>query len=218
MHVVGPGLESLTMVRHGQSVVNAAPYDGGMQFITGTRDADVQLTELGVTQATAAGKRLAEISPAFDLVMCSPYVRTRETARLALASLTPPPIVFDERLRDRETGILFGLTRTGIMVRYPREHRELRRLGSFYHRPPGGESWPDVALRLRSVLGEMHGHVLVFTHDIAVVLTRYLFGELDEADISAQTGAEVRNASITRWERTDSGLRRTMYNDTAHLD
>ncbi|WP_218003363.1 histidine phosphatase family protein [Nocardia concava] len=220
MDVVGTGLESLTMVRHGESTANAAPYTGAAEFISGTRDADVPLTEKGAGQAAAVGKRLAEIAPGFDLVLCSPYVRTRETARIALEAVDAPTPRFDERLRDRENGILFGLTRSGIMLRYPREYREMGRLGGFYYRPPGGESWPDVALRLRAVLREMHGHVLVFTHDIAIVLTRYLFGELAEAQLSAQTTAQVRNASITRWERMDSGdaMRLTVYNDASHLD
>ncbi|MGV9662392.1 histidine phosphatase family protein [Nocardia niigatensis] len=217
MDVTGAGLESLTMVRHGQSIANAAPYSGAEEFVTGLRDADVPLTELGEAQATATGKRLAEVDPGFDLVLCSPYLRTRETARIALGHLTPPPVYFDERIRDREPGVLFGLTRLGIQRRFPDEYREMQRSGGFYHRPRGGESWPDVALRLRAVLREMHGHVLVFTHDIAIVLTRYIFGDLDEAEISAQTTAQVRNASITRWERDDSGMRLTSYNDTSHL-
>ncbi|MEV6097813.1 histidine phosphatase family protein [Nocardia sp. NPDC051981] len=217
MDATGAGLESLTMVRHGQSTVNAAPYTGAEEFITGTRDADVPLTELGAAQAAAAGRRLAGFDPGFDLVLCSPYLRTRETARIALVFLSTPPVHFDERIRDREPGVLFGLTRIGIQRRYPDEFREMQRSGGFYHRPPGGESWPDVALRLRAVLREMHGHVLVFTHDIAIVLTRYIFGDLSEAEISAQTSAQVRNASITRWERGDSGMRLTSYNDTSHL-
>ncbi|WP_222932802.1 histidine phosphatase family protein [Nocardia yunnanensis] len=218
METVGAGLESLTMVRHGQSVANAAPFTGADEFLTGTSDADVPLTELGRQQAAAAGRRLATVEPRFDLVLCSPYVRTRETARIALEFVTAPAARFDERLRDRETGILFGLTRAGIAHRYPEQHRELERLGGFYHRPPGGESWPDVALRLRAVLRDMRGHVLVFTHDIVIVLTRYLFGELEIAELSAQTTAQVRNASLTRWERREGGPLLTVYNDTAHLD
>ncbi|MGW4249548.1 histidine phosphatase family protein [Nocardia sp. NPDC004722] len=217
MEAVGSGLESLTLVRHGESVVNAAPYTGSDEFITGVSDAEVPLTERGVAQAIATGRRLATVDPPFDLVLCSPYLRTRETARHALAYLKAPPPRFDERLRDRETGILFGLTTFGIERRLPEEHRMLQRVGRFYHRPTGGESWPDVALRLRAVLRELQGHVLIFTHDIAIVLTRYIFGELDVADIQDQTGAEVGNASITRWERTDSGMSPSVYNDSKHL-
>ncbi|MTE13135.1 histidine phosphatase family protein [Nocardia sp. CT2-14] len=210
-------MQSLTIVRHGESTANAARDTSAEEFITGTRDADVPLTELGAAQAAATGKRLAEFEPGFDLVVCSPYARTRETARIALGFPTAPPVQYDERVRDREPGVLFGLTRIGIQRRYPEEYRAMQRVGGFYHRPAGGESWPDVALRLRAVLREMHGHALVFTHDIAIVLTRYIFGDLDEAEISSQTTAQVRNASITRWERTDSGMRLAVYNDTAHL-
>ncbi|MFE3190287.1 histidine phosphatase family protein [Nocardia sp. NPDC059240] len=217
MEAVGSGLESLTLVRHGESVVNAAPYTGSDEFITGISDSEVPLTERGAAQAAAVGPRLATLEPDFDLVLCSPYLRTRETARLALSGLEMPVPRFDERLRDRETGVLFGLTAFGIERRLPDEHLRLQRVGRFYHRPAGGESWPDVALRLRAVLRELQGHVLIFTHDIAIVLTRYIFGEIDEADIRAQTGAEVGNASISRWERGDSGMVSSVYNDTSHL-
>ncbi|GAB2547307.1 histidine phosphatase family protein [Nocardia heshunensis] len=217
MEVVGTGLRSLTLVRHGESVVNAAPYTGSDEFITGISDSEVPLTERGVAQAVAAGPRLAGFEPDFDLVLCSPYLRTRETARLALSAVAAPPPRYDERLRDRETGILFGLTTFGIERRLPEEHRQLQRVGRFYHRPAGGESWPDVALRLRAVLRELHGHVLIFAHDITIVLTRYIFGELDIADLQAQTGAEVGNASITRWERDNSEMLSILYNDTSHL-
>ena len=35
---------------------------------------------------------------------------------------------------------------------YPDEAKRRDLLGKFYYRPPGGESWADVALRIRSVL------------------------------------------------------------------
>ncbi|MEC3915246.1 histidine phosphatase family protein [Nocardia sp. CDC160] len=222
MEIVGSGLASLTIVRHGESVANrarvVAERSNVEMFRAAPRDADSPLSELGRGQAAALGKRLAAEGYPFDLVLSSPYVRARETARIALEFLDCPTPRLDERLRDRETGILFGLTETGIRRRHPAEYAEQQRLGGFYYRPPGGESWPDVALRLRSVLREMGGHVLVFAHDIVIVLTRYLFGDLDEAELSAQTAAQVRNASITRWERDDSGLRLSVYNDAAHLD
>ena len=58
----------------------------------------------------------------------------------------------DERLRDRELGILDALTAHGVDVRLPAEAARRRWLGKFYYRPPGGEAWTDVALRLRSFL------------------------------------------------------------------
>jgi broad specificity phosphatase PhoE len=41
----------------------------------------------------------------------------------------------DERLRDRELGVLDRLTMRGIRARYPDEAERRRWLGKFYHRP-----------------------------------------------------------------------------------
>ena len=92
----------------------------------------------------------------------------------------------DERLRDRDLGIFEGLTWRGIQAKYPDLATLRVRVGKFYQRPPGGESWTDVLLRLRSVhqtlLHEYAGErVIVFTHDVVVLLFRYLYDDLDEA-------------------------------------
>jgi probable phosphoglycerate mutase len=47
----------------------------------------------------------------------------------------------DERLREKEFGILDRLTRAGIEEQFPDQAEFRRLLGKFYHRPPGGESW-----------------------------------------------------------------------------
>ncbi len=65
-------------------------------------------------------------------------------------------VLTDERLRDRELGILDRLTRLGVKTRYPDEAERRLWLGKLYYRPPGGESWADVALRLRSILDELN--------------------------------------------------------------
>lgn len=62
----------------------------------------------------------------------------------------------DERLRDRELGILGRLTRLGAEKRFPKEAERRFWVGKLYYRPPGGESWAEVALRLRSVLEELN--------------------------------------------------------------
>ena len=79
-------------------------------------------------------------------------MRAQETAAIALreAGWNGVPVTIDERLREKEFGTLDRLTRMGIEQKFP-EQAELRRvLGKFYYRPPGGESWTDVILRLRS--------------------------------------------------------------------
>ena len=78
--------------------------------------------------------------------------------------------------------------------RHPEEAARRDRLGKFYYRPPGGESWTDVALRLRALLGDLRRdhegrRVLLFGHDALVFLTRYLVEGLTEADLSVGVGS-----------------------------
>ncbi|HYN93104.1 MAG TPA: histidine phosphatase family protein [Pilimelia sp.] len=154
----------LIAVRHGESVANAAlpVADAAGLLAAGVpgRDADVPLSERGRAQALALGEWLAAHAPP-DVVLCSPYARARETWALAGAALPasadPPPVRLDERLRDREAGVLELLTMAAIRDRFPDEVARRARVGEFYYRAPGGESFPDVALRLRGVLAEAAG-------------------------------------------------------------
>src|SRR5437868_1052389 len=66
------------------------------------------------------------------------------------------------------------------------------RSGKFYYRPPGGESWCDVILRLRSVLDTLSLHhaepgsrVLVVAHQVIVLCLRYLIEGMSEEEILA---------------------------------
>ena len=89
-------------------------------------------------------------------VWSSPYLRARQTAELAVhTGGWQTPVLLDERLRDRELGILDMLTSAGVEARLPQEAERRRWLGKFYYRPPGGESWADVVLRLRSLLADL---------------------------------------------------------------
>src|SRR3954466_8633025 len=97
-----------------------------------------------------------------DIVLTSPYVRARQTAQRILAaggrSGAAVRLIIDERLREKELGILDRLTHTGLGQLQPEQAKLRRHLGKFYHRPPGGESWCDVILRLRSALDTITLH------------------------------------------------------------
>jgi broad specificity phosphatase PhoE len=150
-------------------------------------------------------------------VLTSPYLRARQTAALVQEAGRLPveaaDFVVDERLREREFGILDRLTTAGIAQRFPEQAEARRLLGKFYHRPPGGESWCDVILRLRSALDTISLHhdgcrVLIVCHQVIVLCLRYLLEQLDEARLLAiDAEAEVANCSVTEY-RFDPGLGR----------
>jgi broad specificity phosphatase PhoE len=203
-------IRRLILVRHGESTGNVArerAEAAAAEVIDiDQRDPDVPLSELGLRQAHAFGCWLAELDPAERPaeVWSSPYRRAVQTAAEALtAAGLSLPIRRDERLRDRELGILDLLTSTGVRIRYPAEANRRRWLGKLYYRPPGGESWADVALRLRMFLAELErrdtaGSLLVVCHDAVILLFRYVLENLDEAALFelARTGS-IRNASVT---------------------
>jgi broad specificity phosphatase PhoE len=217
------------MVRHGESIGNAAWRAAETaeldEIDIDLRDPDVPLSETGRRQAKALGRRLAAMPPGErpTAVVSSPYVRAAETARIALAEIGDPPIRFDERLRDREAGVLYALTWRGIAARFPEEAARKRQTGKFYYRPPGGESWADVALRLRSALSDIErdhpdGRVLVVAHDAVVVLTRYIVERLTERQLLEIERTLVPNGSLTMWARQGADLRLVTSNSTDHLD
>ena len=194
------GATELILIRHGESAGNVAAthaQETGAEVIdVGLRDPDVPLSADGERQAVAAEERP-------DAVWCSPYLRARQTAELAGLS----PFRVDERLRDRELGILDLLTSRGVAARYPVEAERKQWLGKFAYRPPGGESWADVALRLRSLLRDLDDaedgrRVAVVCHDAVILLLRYVCEGLLEAELlDIASASSVRNGSITRLVR-----------------
>ena len=226
-------VSELVLVRHGESMGNAAAaaaHTAGSDVIeVGQRDADVPLSPVGVEQAQALGlgfqRLLADQRPTF--VWSSPYVRAQQTAQIALeAAGQSLPIAVDERLRDRELGILDLLTTQGVANRYPVEAERRRWLGKFYHRPPGGESWADVALRIRSFLHELNAlpdqsRAVLVCHDALVLVVRYVCEHLTEADLLAIGSATpVLNVSLTQLVRdqTTNGWQVQRFNDVSHLE
>ena len=231
--------DRLWIVRHGESAGNvardAAMKAGAKRIDIGQRDVDVPLSPLGEEQAGAVGRWFAAL-PAEgrpEVVLASPYRRAHDTAAIIRrgGGFDDPSarIGFDERLREKEFGVLDRLTREGIEELYP-EQAEIRTLlGKFYHRPPGGESWCDVILRLRSALDTIalhHGgrRVLVVAHQVVVLCLRYLIEDMTEAEIlGIDAEGDVANGAITEYafdpgRGAAGGLRLVRYNFVAHVE
>jgi probable phosphoglycerate mutase len=218
-----PGVRELLLVRHGESIGNVAAsraeVDGLEAIPLDLRDADVPLSDTGAEQARALGDRLRDAAP--DVAWVSPYLRARQT--LALATETAPLVALvDERLRDRELGVLDLLTRRGVASRHPEEAARRAHLGKYYHRPPGGESWADVSLRLRSFLRDAlaaPGETgLIVAHDAVVMLLMALLRGMDEPTLmDFAADHTVLNASVTRLVREGDGWSVAEFSDVTHL-
>ena len=209
----------LWLVRHGESLANraaTAAESQGLEVVSvDLRDADVPLSPTGEEQAEALGSWLADLDKDEmpDAAWSSSYLRARQTVSIALETAGfDVAVTVDERLRDRELGVLDLLTSHGVEVRFPEEALRKRWLGKFYYRPPGGESWADLALRVRSLLvdlerAETPHRVLIAGHDAIVMTFIYVCLGLSERELLdfAQSHT-VANASVTRLTRdADSG-------------
>ncbi|WP_107086342.1 histidine phosphatase family protein [Kitasatospora sp. MY 5-36] len=223
----------LIATRHGESTANVefqlAEAAGALSVPISCRDADIPLSLQGRRQAQALGHWWAGL-PSADRprsVWCSPYVRTAETARIALAQaagLGSVPVTlavrYDERLRDRELGVLEMLPKAAIEAKHPEEAARRRKMGELYYRPPGGESWADVALRVRSLLRDLCEEeagrpVLLVAHDCTVLMLRYALDRLTEDQLTAL--GPVHNCSTSLWRAQDGRLRPDGWNGVGHL-
>ena len=215
----------LWLIRHGESIANiaatTAEREGSETVAVDIRDADVPLSASGADQARALGAWVAE-RHRVDAIWSSPYRRARETIGIALDEAGMAHTVrLDERLRDRELGILDLLTRHGVAARHPEEAARRKHLGKYYHRPPGGESWADVALRLRSFLRDAplaERSTVIVAHDaVTMLLVALLLGWDEETLLDFAAEHTVLNASVTHLERADGAWRLTAFADVAHL-
>jgi broad specificity phosphatase PhoE len=220
---------ALWLVRHGESLANlaASVAERGRHEVVAApaRDADVELSATGIQQATALGGWLGALANKPAFAFSSPYVRAEQTLLTAMtASGVTLPSGVDERLRDRELGILDLLTRWGVEKRYPDEAARKDWHGKFYYRPPGGESWADVALRVRSFLGDLDargvdGDVLIVAHDAVVMVFLYVCLGMRERELLDFAQANpVLNASVTRLVRTHEGWSLEVFSSADHLE
>ncbi|WP_329457706.1 histidine phosphatase family protein [Streptomyces sp. NBC_01497] len=227
-------LARLTVVRHGQSTANVlwarALETGDPELVGEGTDAQVRLSRIGVEQARALGRWLAGLrgDERPGLVVCSTYARAAETwdvmadSAREVGCTSLPGAVVDERLRDREMGVLELLPPPAVRTRAPEEAARRARLGEWFYRPPGGESLADVALRVRDFLTEVRAagtaeHVLLVAHDSVVIAARHVLAGIGDP---VPGDVPVPNASVSSWERDPGGgtwLRLVEFGSVRHL-
>lgn len=209
--------DHLYIIRHSLSAANKererALAAGESELQLTIRDVDVPLDpDIGHRQAHCIGRWFASLPPNErpTAILTSPFRRTRETKAGILVGagglLDALPEQLDERLGERECGVLEGLTKIGVRERLPTEAARRDALGKLYYRPPGGESWADVILRLRSVIDmivrEYPGQrVAIVCHSVVVACFRYLLERHSEESILRLDREEdIPNASITHYQ------------------
>ncbi len=129
------------LTRHGQSEWNLK------NLFTGWKDVD--LTEVGIAEAKAAGRKLKAQGITFDVGFTSDLKRAQRTMTLMLEEMGQPgiPVIKNVALNERDYGDLSGLNKDDARERWGAEKVHIWRR-SYDVPPPGGESLRDTAARV----------------------------------------------------------------------
>ncbi len=203
------------VIRHGETEWNLKGRFQGHK--------DSPLSPLGRTQAAALGRRLATES--FDVLYSSDLGRALQTAG-AIASLSGHTIKTDPQLRERNFGVLEGLTEAEIIAAHGDTLERLRRPEPDF-RIPKGESLRDAydrCVAAFSRLAALHaeGTMVVVCHGGVLA---HLYQHATAAPIDTPRNFPVLNASINRFRYigasdTNAGGRWELqsWGDVTHLD
>ena len=132
-------MSDLILIRHGQSVWNAANRFTGWT--------DVELSEVGVSEAEEAGHSLS--SQRIDVVHTSDLIRAQRTAEIIMSlneASEGYSTKYDWRLNERNYGSLQGLNKAETADKFGAEQVHIWRR-SFDVAPPDGESLEMTAER-----------------------------------------------------------------------
>lgn len=195
------------LARHGQTVSNREGRFCG--------HAETELTDLGVEQSRALGRRLEQTTIA--ACYTSDFTRALRTATLALGErgVAPRP---DPDLRELHYGEWELERETLVRKNYPEQHRLMREEDPAW-RPPGGESVAEVRARTfraleRIVKGHRNREVLVVSHGTAINCLLSAVLGMPESHVFR---IDVTNCALTELEERCGRLYVVRLNDTAHL-
>ena len=203
-----PGEPTVTLLlRHGQTPMSVQKRYAGLS--------DVPLTEIGVQQAVAAGKRLA--SAGLTAIVTSPLARTLRTAE-EVAAATGAPVEADEGFRETDFGAWDGLTFAEVRERWPAELAAW--LADPAVAPPGGESFVDVSNRvdgaLRRVLAGYQSRTVLIVSHVTPIKTLVAAALLAPPPALYRMHLDVAALCQVDWYADGPAVLRS-FNDTGHL-
>jgi broad specificity phosphatase PhoE len=164
---------TIFLVRHGETEWNRARRYQGWS--------DSPLTEDGIAQAEAIGRRLRTLSEAAGAeIVASPIGRARRTAEIIARCLGHTAALrFDERLREISLGSWDGLDRRDIRSRMGASFEEFE----WYFQTPDGESYDGFAGRIAGWLADREGGpVIAVSHGVVTRVLRGLYANLPRAE------------------------------------
>ena len=202
---------TLLIIRHGETVWNAEHRFQG--------HGDSPLTETGRNQVAALGRRMEAIN--FDALISSDLGRTRQTAAI-IADCTGHAVQFDSRLRERNYGVLEGLTVPEIREKHAGVYDQFNTDDPDYILP-GGESHRqhyqrNVAFFEELLTGKLGAKVAAIAHGgVLDSIFRYVAGlPLDQPRCYITTNASLTIVSHGNFYGTTRWVIET-WCDAAHL-
>ena len=248
---------SITLIRHGQSEYNALrdmKYKDPMyqaflkayksdyrspacmslakdvweKYGLNVGDYDTKLSGLGHEQARTTGAALARLSKfAPDVVLVSPYLRTRQTLEEMVTGgldITQAKVVIEDRIREQEHGLssLYSDWRV-FHVHHPEQKLLREQQGPYWYQYPQGESVSMIRDRMRDVtsmmIREFSGlHVMLVTHHLSILSLRANYERLSDVEfIELDKQKKPVNCGVTRYignprTGTDGRLELSEYN------
>lgn len=201
----------LYLVRHGQSAGNAEGRFGG--------HGPTPLSELGMLQAEATARRL--VKEGVNAIYSSDLHRALQTAEV-LSAMSGIPVVSRSAFRERNVGVLEGLTFDESKETFPEDYYALVNR-NVHHVITNGESYRHLLRRSTSELWDiLRNHVgeriAIFSHTGAICfLTLHLMGAI-RRDTKQTPWIVTSNCGLNRFEiRGRNNVRVLALNDTRHL-
>jgi len=199
---------SVTLIRHGETEWNLSGRWQG--------HADSPLSERGVAQAEALGKRMK--SDDFDFFYSSDLGRAMHTSRL-VGGPSGWEVILREDLRERDLGVLEALTTEEMLESEAEIYRSFRNDGPEYV-PPGGESFKQFCDRCSKAveaiaLAHEGAKIGIVTHGgVLGALFRYVLN----VPLEKERNFVLLNCSLNRIEKKDNVWNLVSWGDIAHLE
>ena len=204
----------LYIVRHGESESNEAMVHQGPDSV---------LSQKGIEQTKALAERVAKIDD-IDLVICSPYVRTRQTLDEIIKLKNHEVIFSDLAIEVVRPSILLGQgwesTQTKEIKALMQENKDDH---DWHHSDE--ENFHDFKIRITKLLRyiETFGdkNILLVTHGLLakMMVGIMLFGEnlTGKEHESIERFLHTNNTGITLCDKGSRGWKLITWNDYAHL-
>jgi probable phosphoglycerate mutase len=165
----------IILIRHGETEWNReGRYQGQL---------DSPLTEKGKQQAKDNAQKIKREIGSFDKVkiFSSPLGRAKSTALIIINELrlSSDRVIFDNQIQEFNYGILEGKTKEYCIENH-KEVIEAREANKWFYQIEGGDSYKQVAKRVKSWLEKLDSEtaVVVITHEMVSRTLRKLYRDI----------------------------------------